>query len=315
MPDSALIDQYQTLLLQLLPPGIAMSRRPDSNVAAWARALAVEFAREHEAADNAYANQYPGTATDMLDEWLELQGLPDGCTGPLTTNAEKQAALLQRLVVQKTQSEPDLLSLATDEGFSAEISIYPVWRTGVVGVGTMPLWSVQHYYALAINTWPTSEGEHLELFNWNDSITVGAAGDVAFNNVNEENASIVRIGVLNSDGTNVETELAALDSGDWLRVYDQRGESLTFDVSGAGTDQGSWYDIPVVSGTATDGWQTPPSAVSLFGSHRVRVFLYDAAISKPDVARVECIFRRHIHASIATPINSTGSPYFGSHPR
>lgn len=89
MPHSP--DTYLRQLAALLPRGRLFSEL-GPNLTSALESAAEEFARVDTRADDAYAEQEPGTATETLDQWEGLYGLPsDG-----TTEQRRQRAAARR---------------------------------------------------------------------------------------------------------------------------------------------------------------------------------------------------------------------------
>jgi uncharacterized protein YmfQ (DUF2313 family) len=146
MPAESLVEQYRDQMRKLFPPGSAMSRRLDSCLTEWSIAFAVEFARIHEALDTLYQESFPDDATDtagtgMLADWETLCGLPNACTRYLTSEADRQTAVMAKFAVDEGQSRADFQSLASPYGYALDVSTYTTSRCGVMRCGHTPLHS------------------------------------------------------------------------------------------------------------------------------------------------------------------------------
>jgi len=133
----ALISQYQDQALKLLPPGRGITKALEiggvlTNVGKFLKAFAVEFARVHERGADLYRESFPGdaTAVDLLMDWETFVGLPNECTAYLTTEADRQDAILKRFAVSEGQSEADFKAIALDIGYTIDVARYEVWRCG-----------------------------------------------------------------------------------------------------------------------------------------------------------------------------------------
>ncbi len=75
---------YDQLLRALLPPGLAWVAEVGSELAYLVEALAQELSRVDERGEDLQNEMDPRTATELLDEWEEVAGLPDECSQPST---------------------------------------------------------------------------------------------------------------------------------------------------------------------------------------------------------------------------------------
>jgi uncharacterized protein YmfQ (DUF2313 family) len=130
MPAQAVIDRYRDLLLALLPPGDAFSRSPDSVFYDLCARMAIEFARVAERSDDLLSESVPSTVTELLDEWEVALGLPDTCFTP-TTDDERRAAIIARIVGTGGHSVADYTALAASLGYEAPtFTTYAPFRMG-----------------------------------------------------------------------------------------------------------------------------------------------------------------------------------------
>lgn len=98
MPDESTVERYRDAAIALLPPGRAIAKALDTNIADLMTAIAVEFARIHEEAATLRQNAIPGKTVEMLDQWEEALGLPGECvTTPTQNTAERQGAIIAKL--------------------------------------------------------------------------------------------------------------------------------------------------------------------------------------------------------------------------
>lgn len=110
---------YEGQLLALRPPGPAWPTEDDHLAAA-----AEECARVHNRAAALVAEADPRTTTELLSDWERVAGLPDACTGPLATLAERRAALVARLTSIGGQSRAYFIALAASLGYTITITEY-----------------------------------------------------------------------------------------------------------------------------------------------------------------------------------------------
>ena len=117
-------DDFLAEVQNLLPPGKAWSRAPDSNMTAFLRGFALT-----QAATQARKNQLLGespatidTLVELLPEWEATLGLPDPCAGPDQSFPERQAHVLARIENKGGQSIPYLIAYALALGFVITIT-------------------------------------------------------------------------------------------------------------------------------------------------------------------------------------------------
>jgi uncharacterized protein YmfQ (DUF2313 family) len=87
---------YQTQLLALQPPGVALPADPGSTWGLFQLALAEEFARVDARALALLEETDPRTVYELLADWERASGLPDGCVTAEQTIAERRAALVAK---------------------------------------------------------------------------------------------------------------------------------------------------------------------------------------------------------------------------
>jgi uncharacterized protein YmfQ (DUF2313 family) len=109
------------VLADLLPPGIAWPREPDSALMRTMAGLAEEFARVLARDCDLLTESYPGTATETITDWERICGLPDECNGPLETLQERRAAVLAKLAMRGGQSREYYIEGAAALGFEIAI--------------------------------------------------------------------------------------------------------------------------------------------------------------------------------------------------
>lgn len=130
--------EYLRLLLQLMPPGAAWTRAVGSSIYKLLSGLAPEFARAQARAVDLLAEFNPATAVEMLDEYEEINGLPDACGTPPTTTEDRQAALAARLLDTAGHNPADYQALAEalgHPGTSIHRRPYPPFRAAIGRAG------------------------------------------------------------------------------------------------------------------------------------------------------------------------------------
>ena len=95
-------ENFRQALLYLLPMGPIWSREPGSLCHYWASIIGQVYVRNSDRAIELLQVSFPGTATELLDEWEKTVGLPDPCVGEVT-----DLQLRQRLVVDRLVSSVD----------------------------------------------------------------------------------------------------------------------------------------------------------------------------------------------------------------
>lgn len=70
----------------------------------------------------------PRTATEMIDAWEELVGLPDPCTGELTDLDDRRMAVWQKYTDRGGQSAAHFKEVAARLGYDVRIDEYDVMR-------------------------------------------------------------------------------------------------------------------------------------------------------------------------------------------
>lgn len=106
-------DQYLVQLQALLPQGAAWPRGADANLTRTLKALADELARLDERVDVLLAEGDPRQASELLQDWERMLGLPDDCQANLDLSVpERQRVAWARFVETGGQSRAYFLALA-----------------------------------------------------------------------------------------------------------------------------------------------------------------------------------------------------------
>lgn len=113
---------YLAQLQALLPPGPAWSRDSQAVLTRMQAAWAEEYARVDGRAAALMAEADPRYTAEMLADWERCLGLPDTCTGPLATIAERRAAVVARLTGIGGQSPAYYIALADSLGYQVTIT-------------------------------------------------------------------------------------------------------------------------------------------------------------------------------------------------
>lgn len=127
-------DAYARQLKQLLPRGILWAFEPGSVLSRVLLAIADEMARIDGRSDDLLDEWDPRSAFETLSDWERVYGIPDGCVGVGTNNADRQAAVTARVVARGGSTPGYFVSLAAALGFVATIQEFVgpfTWRMNV----------------------------------------------------------------------------------------------------------------------------------------------------------------------------------------
>jgi len=130
---SALDYLWQTQ--RLLPRGRVWHRGWGTAQAQYLLTLMPTWARLNQRAADLVVDAFPCSTTELLPEWEQSLGLPDPCTGPLSTLQERQAAVCAKFSARGGQSIAYYTALAASLGFSITITQYAPFRVGVNRAG------------------------------------------------------------------------------------------------------------------------------------------------------------------------------------
>lgn len=129
-------DAYAAQLAQLLPQGAAWPREQDTVLANLVSALAQDPARLDAAMHALLTELDPSQALLMLEEWERVCGLPDECSQPGETIAERREAIVAKLSAQGGQTPEYFAELATLlAGAPCTVREYRPFRAGRSAVG------------------------------------------------------------------------------------------------------------------------------------------------------------------------------------
>lgn len=105
----------------LLPIGMAWTRDALSYLHQLLDGLSIEFSRIHERAEDLLAEIEPDSTVELLSEWESAWGLPDQCTGALSTLDERRSALLAKMIHVGQQTPGFFVRVAATLGYSITI--------------------------------------------------------------------------------------------------------------------------------------------------------------------------------------------------
>lgn len=137
MSNATLYD-YTNALYELLPPGLAFNRRPDSNTYKLISALATEFLEIDDQLETLKAEACPYTMTAFTNTRYAEVGLPDECGTAVTTQEAKKIAVLAKLINRGGCSKSYFEQIAAAYGLVVKIKDQPYkpFRCGVSGCGS-----------------------------------------------------------------------------------------------------------------------------------------------------------------------------------
>lgn len=121
-PDPTVVEDYEQALVQLLPRGDAWNLDPEGVVRKLLRGLAVEPARVEDRLRQLLREIDPRTATELLEDWERVLGLPEKCGTPPTSLDARRLAAFTKLTRRPSGNIPFFLQMAADLGYpKAEI--------------------------------------------------------------------------------------------------------------------------------------------------------------------------------------------------
>ncbi|AGC43248.1 hypothetical protein MYSTI_01917 [Myxococcus stipitatus DSM 14675] len=113
---------YARVIKKLLPPGSVWDLLTDGKLSALCLALAQELTRVDGRAGAVLNEADPRTATETLEDWERVLGLPDADVPVIpSTVAERRLAITQKLVRVGGQSKPYYVALAAACGYTVTI--------------------------------------------------------------------------------------------------------------------------------------------------------------------------------------------------
>lgn len=114
-------DAYARQLKQLLPRGLLWHLEPESWLSKLLLAIADELARVDGRGEDLLDEWDPRTATETLDDWERVLGIPDGCVALADSVGERRRAVTRKVIAQGGQSAAYYVALAAALGFEATV--------------------------------------------------------------------------------------------------------------------------------------------------------------------------------------------------
>ena len=137
-PSAELVAAHARAGTLLLPPGLAWTAAPGSNLRSLFEGFAGAWALLGVRVADLLAENAPETTVEMLSDWERVLGLPAPCDTFPTTTPRRRAALLAKLLMDRGPSVAAVLALAGDLGWNvADVSIVEekAFRAGVGRAG------------------------------------------------------------------------------------------------------------------------------------------------------------------------------------
>lgn len=144
------IEQYRSLILNLLPRGLAWARERGFNMRDMIDAIAEEFYRIDLRADQALLEGDPRTTTEMLEEWEAMVGIPDECAPPALTLERRRADVIARLTMRGSLNKQFYIDFAAYLGYTITIDEYRQFQVGFSSAGD-PLTNGDWVYAFLVH--------------------------------------------------------------------------------------------------------------------------------------------------------------------
>lgn len=128
-------DDYAAAARALMPRGAVWSTDPASVQGRTVGALAQALERVDSAAVQLLADAFPSTTAALLPEWEASLGLPDPVIGLATTDSQRRAQIVARLIGAGGQSRIRFITFAASLGFTITIGVYAPLRVGHFSAG------------------------------------------------------------------------------------------------------------------------------------------------------------------------------------
>jgi len=125
LPQAYTAEDYTAQLLELLPKGLAWTRRIGTNIRRLLSAAAEELSRVHTLARFLLEEVTPSQTTGSLNEWEEELGLPESCvTSPATDDDSRRREIFRKANSLGGCSPAYFEELAAILGFSVKVDEY-----------------------------------------------------------------------------------------------------------------------------------------------------------------------------------------------
>jgi uncharacterized protein YmfQ (DUF2313 family) len=142
-------EAFHQALLRLLPRGRAWRRDPLAIMSGTMAGLAPTYTRNSQAAAQLIIDARPDTTVNLLEEWEASLGLPDPCTAPNPTLAQRQAAVRAKWAERGALDKDYYIDLANILGYSITITEFHQMTVGMP-VGS-PMYGPDWNYTWQVN--------------------------------------------------------------------------------------------------------------------------------------------------------------------
>lgn len=115
-------EDYLRVAQDLLPKGWAWPRDDGTTLAAFWAAVGAEFAKSHLRGCDLLRESIGCSALELLPDFERMLGLPDECSSPADTIAERQSAVCAKLAARGGQSRAYFINVALQLGFVVTIT-------------------------------------------------------------------------------------------------------------------------------------------------------------------------------------------------
>ncbi|MBS1017251.1 DUF2313 domain-containing protein [Acetobacter persici] len=129
-------DQYTQQILQMLPPGKAFTRDPDSNLYRMMYSLSGQIKQVDDTALDLAIDWQPGNTTNFLPEWQESLGLPDQCVTTSSPFEDQRNQVVARLTFSGSATAKFIQSYAESLGYEVEVKEWGQMICDVQACGT-----------------------------------------------------------------------------------------------------------------------------------------------------------------------------------
>lgn len=143
-------NQYKTQLQALLPKGLAWPRGTDATLTKLMRAFAQELARVDARASALLEEVDPRTTNELLTDQERVAGLPDSCVMETLSNAQRIAALVNKLTTVGGLSKAHYIALAASLGYEITITYFRPWT--VLSPVNEPLYGEEWRFVWQVNS-------------------------------------------------------------------------------------------------------------------------------------------------------------------
>lgn len=136
MASGTKLEAYKQLLINLLPKGKVWEPREQPVLDALLEALATELCRVDDRKNDLLITEAdPRTATETLENWESMLGLPDECTPDDLNEIDRRNQVVSKLTRQGALNATFYTDLIDDLGFEGTVPDYNSFKVGTATVG------------------------------------------------------------------------------------------------------------------------------------------------------------------------------------